>query len=45
MRYRPENIRLVGIIPGQREPELTVNFYIDPLIEELYSYGRVLTFV
>jgi len=31
MQYRLENICLVGIIPGPREPELTVNSYIDLL--------------
>ena len=32
---KPENIILVGIIPGPNEPELTLNRYLAPLIQEL----------
>ena len=35
MRYKLENICLVGLIPGPREPELTVNSYIEPLVQDL----------
>lgn len=34
-RYKIENIILVGIIPGPKEPKLTVNSYIAPLVQEL----------
>ena len=37
-RYKLHNICLVGIIPGPCEPELTVNQYIKPLIEELKDF-------
>lgn len=36
LRYRPENIYLVGIIPGPKEPELhQINNLLRPLVEEL----------
>jgi len=44
MRYRLENICLVGIIPGPREPELTVNSYIDPLVEDLLQLWKGVDF-
>lgn len=34
-RYKIENIILIGIIPGPKEPKLTVNSYIAPLVQEL----------
>lgn len=35
MRYKLENVILVGIIPGPKEPKLTVNSYLTPLILDL----------
>ena len=35
IRNKPENIILVGIIPGPNEPELTLDRYLAPLIQEL----------
>ena len=37
IRNNPENIILVGIIPGPSEPHLTINSYLHPLKEELLS--------
>lgn len=34
-RYKIENIILVSIIPGPKEPKLTVNSFLAPLVEEL----------
>ena len=34
-RYKIENLLLVGLIPGPSEPPLTMNSYLQPLIEEL----------
>ena len=34
-RYKLHNICLIGIIPGPREPELTVNPYLNPLVQDL----------
>ena len=35
VRYKEENIILVGLIPGPSEPSLTINSYLTPLVEEL----------
>ena len=35
LRYKEENVMLVGVIPGPFEPKLTVNSYLSPLVEEL----------
>jgi hypothetical protein len=35
LRNCPENIILIGIIPGPSEPHLTANSYLHPLKEEL----------
>ena len=34
-RFRPENVFLVGIIPGPHEPKLNINSFLKPLVEEL----------
>lgn len=34
-RYKHENVILVGLIPGPKEPKLTANAYLTPLIIEL----------
>lgn len=34
-RFTSENILLVGVIPGPHEPELTINTFLKPLVEEL----------
>ena len=41
-RYKLHNICLIGVIPGPREPELTVNSYLKPLMQELLE-GRQLS--
>ena len=38
-RFKPENILLVGIIPGPKEPA-TLNFILQPLIEELLVFWK-----
>ena len=35
IRYKPENIILVGVIPGPKEPKMTINSYLMPLTIEL----------
>ena len=35
IRYKEENLILVGLIPGPREPSLTINSYLTPLVQEL----------
>ena len=34
-RFKPENVFLVGIIPGPHEPKLNINTYLKPLVAEL----------
>lgn len=38
VRYKKENIILVGIIPGPQEPKLTMNAFLRPLVEELKEF-------
>lgn len=35
IRYKMENIILVGVIPGPKEPKLTMNSYLYPLVQEM----------
>ena len=35
VRYKTENIILIGIIPGPKEPKYTLNSFLRPLVEEL----------
>ena len=35
LRYKPENIVLVGIIPGPKEPKYNINSYLTPLVLDL----------
>ena len=34
-RYKVENIILISIIPGPKEPKLTINSFLTPLVDEL----------
>ena len=34
-RYKPENIIIVGILPGPKEPKKCINSYLTPLVLEL----------
>ena len=38
LRYKRENIILVGIIPGPNEPKLTMNSFLKPLVEDLKEF-------
>ena len=38
MRYKLQNVCLLGLLPGPDEPKLTVNSYIDPLVDELVEF-------
>ena len=35
-----ENVIVIGIIPGPKEPKLTMNSFIGPLVNELNSAYR-----
>lgn len=38
MRYKRENILLVGIIPGPSEPSHDINPFLEPLVSELKDF-------
>lgn len=38
LRYKVENIILVGLMPGPHEPKLNVNSYLEPLVKELKTF-------
>ena len=38
MRYKLENVILIGIIPGPKEPKYTMNQYLSHLVEELKDF-------
>ena len=40
LRYKTENIILIGIIPGPREPKLVMNSYLAPLVDELQELWK-----
>lgn len=37
-RYKKENMILVGVIPGPKEPSLNINSYLAPLVHELNEF-------
>lgn len=39
-RYKPTNVTFVGLIPGQRQPKLTTNSHLTPLVEELNKFWK-----
>ena len=45
LRYPQENLILIALIPGPKEPKLQMNSYLTPLVEELEDlwYGTMLT--
>ena len=40
VRFKPENIIIVGTIPGPSEPKLHINSYIKPMIDELLDLWK-----
>lgn len=34
-RFKPENVFLIGVIPGPHEPKHNINSYLKPLVAEL----------
>ena len=39
-RFKPENILLVGLIPGPKEPRITINQFLSSLVNELLEFLR-----
>ena len=44
IRFKRENLIIIGIIPGPHEPSLTINTFLTPLVAELLSLWQGLTF-
>lgn len=40
LRYRRENMILVGIIPGPHEPSLHMNSFLEPLVQDLLKLWK-----
>jgi hypothetical protein len=38
MRYKPENMFLAGVIPGPKEPHLTLHQYLSPIVDEFLEF-------
>ena len=39
-RFQEDNVMLLGILPGPKEPELNINTYLQPMIEELLEFEQ-----
>ena len=37
LQFKLENIIIVGMIPGPKEPKITINSYLKPMIDELWD--------
>ena len=40
LRFKPENILIVGSIPGPHEPKLSINSYLKPMVDELLDLWK-----
>jgi len=40
IRFKRENVILMGVIPGPREPSLSVNSYLSPLVSDLLDLWK-----
>ncbi len=38
-RFLKENVILVGVVPGPKEPELHMNTFLQPLVDDLIKVG------
>lgn len=38
MRYKRENVILIGLMPGPKEPQVTMNSFLQPLVQELNEF-------
>ena len=38
LRFHEDNIILVGILPGPHEPKLTINTYLQPMVDDLLEF-------
>ena len=45
IRFKKENVILVGIIPGPKEPALNVNSFLKPLVNKLLAFWKGVSLV
>lgn len=38
IRYKQENVLLIGLIPGPKEPDHDINSFLDPMVKELNQF-------
>lgn len=38
IRYKQENVLLIGLIPGPKEPDHDINSFLNPMVEELNQF-------
>ena len=38
IRFKQENVLLIGLIPGPKEPKLSINSFLKPLVSELLDF-------
>ena len=43
IRFKRENVILIGLIPGPKEPKLTINSFLQPMVQELKELWRGVT--
>jgi len=44
IRYKDENVIIIGVIPAPKEPKKHVNSYLEPLVSELLELSKGLGF-
>ena len=42
--FKPENVIIVGIKPGPKEPKVDINSFLKPLVDELIDFWNGVTF-
>ena len=40
LRYKQENMMLIGLIPGPNEPSLHINSYLEPIVQDLLKLWK-----
>ena len=39
-RFKEDNVMLLGVIPGPKEPSLNINTYIEPIVNDLLQLEK-----
>ena len=40
LRFKWENVLVLGVIPGPSEPKLTINTFLEPIVDELIQFWK-----